>query len=147
MHARVAALVLVTFTLLPCTDADAKSVTCQKSCKVRLTLVNNKPALQDDPIIIARRHTKVHVNWRAPKGWEFLDGGVALKGAAPGEFEQWCASDVDNDDCKVKKAKGRRYHCLALNNKAGTFAYRVRLRNTDSGEEHEIDPTIVNQGR
>lgn len=145
------AAVLVGFSacaLMASASVEAGSVTCRTSCKVRLKLVDGKPAVQDDPIVIVRGHSKVHVNWHAPKGWEFADGDVALKQAAPaGEFEQWCASDKDNDNCASRKAKGSRYHCLALNNNPGTFAYRMRLRNTRTGEEHEIDPTIVNQGR
>jgi hypothetical protein len=127
--------------------AAKKSLTCQRSCRINLQLVNGKPAVLDDPIVIARGHSRVHVNWRAPKGWEFLQGAAALKQPAPGHFEQWCASDVDDDDCSTGKVKGNHYHCLALNNSAGTFEYRLRLRNTSTGEEHEIDPTIVNQGR
>ncbi|HEY1326529.1 MAG TPA: hypothetical protein VGI14_06290 [Casimicrobiaceae bacterium] len=128
-------------------DAGAKSVTCHASCKVRMKVVDGKPAVVDDPIVIARGKTRVHVNWRAPKDWEFVQGGVGLKQAAPGQFEQWCPSDVDNDNCASPKVKGSRFHCLALNNDPGTFAYRMKLRNTKTGEEQEIDPTIVNQGR
>lgn len=129
------------------TDARVKSVTCQKSCRIELKLVDGKPAVLSDPIIIARGRTGVNVNWHAPKGWEFVDGDVALKQAAPGEFEQWCASDVDDDNCASRKPKGTRYHCLALNNNPGKFEYRLRLRKTGTNEVHEIDPTIVNQGR
>jgi hypothetical protein len=128
-------------------ETKAKSVTCQKSCKIELKLVGGKPAVLDDPIVIARGKTKVHVNWHAPKGWEFVEDGAALKQSAAGEFAQWCASDVDDDSCTTRKPKGRKYHCLALNNNAGNFEYRLRLREISTGEVHEIDPTIVNQGR
>jgi hypothetical protein len=124
-----------------------KKVTCSKSCKIEIKLVDGKPAVLVDPIVIARGKTKVHVNWHAPKGWEFTADGAALKQSAPGEFAQWCASDVDDDACAAPKAKGRKYHCLALNNKAGDFEYRLRLREVSTGQVHEIDPTIVNQGR
>ena len=128
-------------------ETNARSVTCQKSCRIALKLVDGKPAVLDDPIIIARGKTKVHVNWHAPQGWEFVEDGAKLKQAAAGEFEQWCASDVDDDKCATRKPKGRNYHCLALNNKAGNFAYTLRLREISTGQVHEIDPTIVNQGR
>lgn len=128
-------------------DAKSKSVTCQSSCRINLKLVDGKPAVLDDPIVIARGKTRVHVNWRAPQGWEFVQGGGGLKQSAPGQFEQWCPSDVDDDNCATPKAKGSRFHCLALNNAAGNFEYRLRLRNKSTNEEHEIDPTIVNQGR
>lgn len=129
-------------------DADAGSVTCRSSCKVRFKLEDGKPVLRDDPIVIASGHSKVHVNWHAPAGWEFVDGSIGLKSPdGSTEFDQWCASDVDNDSCSTKKAKAKRYHCRALNTKAGTFEYRLRLRKIGTTEEQEIDPSIVNQGR
>ena len=131
----------------PALAADTKSVTCQKSCRIELKLVDGKPAVLDDPIVIARGKTNVHVNWHAPKGWQFVEDGASLKQSAAGEFSQWCASDVDDDKCATRKAKGKNYHCLALNNKPGNFEYRLRLRDMSTGQLHEIDPTIVNQGR
>jgi hypothetical protein len=132
---------------LPALAADTRSVTCQKSCRIQLKLVDGKPAVLDDPIVIARGKSKVHVNWHAPKGWEFVEDGASLKQSAAGEFSQWCASDVDDDKCATRKAKGSKYHCLALNNNPGNFEYRLRLREVSTGQMHEIDPTIVNQGR
>jgi hypothetical protein len=129
-------------------DAEAARLTCRSSCKVQLKLDHGKPVVRDDPIVIAGGRTNVHVNWRAPEGWEFLDGGVALKQRDPnGNFDQWCASSVDNDDCASKKPVGSRYHCRALNVTPRTFEYRIRLRKVGTTEEHEIDPSIVNQGR
>ena len=37
----------------PALAADTKSVTCQKSCRIELKLVDGKPAVLDDPIVIA----------------------------------------------------------------------------------------------
>lgn len=118
-----------------------------RTCKVQLVLVDGKPAVADDPIVIRKGKRNVHINWRAPAGWEFADGGVALKSTAGrDQFDQWCATDSDNDDCTARKPKGRQYHCRALNRSAGSHAYRLRLHKIGTTEEHEIDPIIVNQG-
>lgn len=151
LHPRfcVAVVVALACTAAAAAEKSAMSVTCHRSCRIEIAVTDNNLKVGNDPIIIARGRSKVHVNWHAPRGWEFMDGGVALKQSVSGapEFEQWCASDVDDDNCANKKASGRRYHCLALNNRAGTFAYRIRLRKIGTDEVREIDPTIMNQGR
>jgi hypothetical protein len=131
-------------------DAAAAQKNCPSQgsqCTIYLKLVNGKPFVADEPIVVLQGKHDVHINWRAPRGWEFADGGVALKsstGAA--EFDQWCATDVDNDNCATRKAKGGRYHCRALNRTPGTHEYRLKLRKIGTNVEHEIDPTIINKG-
>jgi hypothetical protein len=116
-------------------------------CDIDLALVNGKPAVVNDPIVLLDGKHNVHINWRAPRGWEFMQGGVALKNQAGSpQFDQWCASDTDNDDCASRKPKGRQYHCRAFNQAAGAHAYRLRLRKIGTSVEHEIDPTIINKG-
>jgi hypothetical protein len=127
------------------TAAEKRCPSSGNTCKVQLKLVNGKPSVADDPIVIVRGKRNVHINWRAPAGWEFRDGGAGLKSASA-EFDQWCATDTDNDACTARNAKGRQYHCRALNRSAGEHAYRLRLHRIGTNEEHEIDPIIVNQG-
>jgi hypothetical protein len=147
-RAVVAALAGCTLCVAGAAAAGQKNCPSQGNhCTIRLTLVNGKPAVADDPIVVRQGKHGVHINWHAPRGWEFEDGGVALKSpAGPGEFDQWCASDVDNDTCATRKTKGGRYHCRAWNRTPGTHEYRLRLRKIGTNIQHEIDPTIINKG-
>jgi len=116
-------------------------------CTIQIRLVNGKPEVADDPIVLTERKHNIHINWRAPRGWEFMDGGVGLKRATgAAEFDQWCATDTDDDDCATRKPRGRQYHCRAHNQTPGAYAYRLRLRKIGTRIEHEIDPVIINKG-
>lgn len=131
--------------LLVADAALADRLVCNRSCKVRLAVVDGKPVVQDDPIVVERGHRNVHINWVAPQGWEFVDGGARLKRAASG-FDQWCATDSDDDACTSRRERGRQYHCRNANATAGAHEYLLRLRNTSTGQISEIDPVIINKG-
>jgi hypothetical protein len=148
--ARAAAVALLAGVVAYPQAAMAARKHCPSStgaCKVQLILVDGKPSVPDDPIVLAKGRHNIHINWRAPSGWEFLDGGVSLKSSASGgQFDQWCATDSDNSRCATRNPKGRQYHCRAFNQTPGSHAYRLRLHKIGTNIEHEIDPTIINQG-
>jgi hypothetical protein len=145
---RIAALTACALALAQSATAAPKLCPAQgNQCTVQLQLVNGAPAVTDDPIVIEQGKHLVHINWRAPRGWEFVDGGVRLKDTAgASQFDQWCATDVDNDECTTRKPRGRQYHCRAHNSNAGAHRYELRLRNTATGAEQHIDPVIINKG-
>lgn len=132
--------------LAACETTPKGEVRAAAHYKAYVTVINNKPYVYPDPIIV--RDKNVNIAWYLDRNarYQFTgDDGIVISGDPTGEFE----------NCKGRGSSGElldggyTYRCKNKNDKHGApeprlYKYTIRLQPAGGGAPIDLDPMVVN---